>query len=188
MTLKTFEEFKESNELHEATIGQWAGRSAATGAAIGGAVGLLGMGAATGLATGGLALAIPLATWGAVSMGINGLIGGALFAGGQARKDFKELKKLMKKIEKYQTIEPKQIKPKTVASFETDLNRALFLTRKLKTSLNSDMDIGSSKGVFRTDIKQTDKFIMELEKMEQELDEVVKRTSKAKSALKRAKK
>ena len=181
MNLKTFDEFH-STDLDEATIAQWAKRAAATGAAIGGGSGLMGIGAVTGAATGGgMLLAIPLATWGAVSLGLSGLISGALFAGGQARKDYSELKKLMKKIEKYQKIPKSEVDQKKVARFEKDLERAAFLTHKLRTSLNSDIDISSSKGLLRSDIKNKDKFIADLMDLEKQLKEVVKQTKRAKT-------
>lgn len=180
MELKTFDEF-EVKPLDEATISQWAKRAAATGAVAGATIGTLSA-AGAGVASGGLALAIPLATWGAISMGINGLIGGALFAGGQARKDYKELKKLMKRIEKYQSVsKDTEVTPKKVAKFEQDIERATFLTHKLRTSLNSDLDIATSKGALRSDIKNSEKFVSDLAKMEKELKAISTATKRAKT-------
>ncbi|AJT60953.1 hypothetical protein [Vibrio phage XZ1] len=185
MELKTFDEYKET-ELKEATIKQWAGRSALAGASLGAAFGFM-TAAAGATATGGLAVAVPLATWGAISLGIHGLIGGALFAGGQARKDYSELKKTMKKIEKYRSLKQDDITEKKVAAFEKDLERSLFLVRKLRTSLNSDIDIATAKGVFRSDIKQSDQYLQGLEKMEAELIKIEKATKRAKKAAKKSK-
>ncbi|QHJ74331.1 hypothetical protein VH12019_00004 [Vibrio phage VH1_2019] len=180
MELKTFDEFKNSDELKEATIGQWAKNSAAIGAAVGGFVGMASASIAAAPGTAGLSIALPLAAWAGISMGLNGLIGGVLFAGGQARKDFKELKKTMRKLNKYQSIPEDKITDKTVNVFTRDLNRALFLVRKLRGSLDSDVDIATSKGLLRSDIKQSDEYLMELEHIESELARILDVLSKNK--------
>lgn len=73
-----------------------------------------------------------------------------------------------------------KITDKTVNVFTRDLNRALFLVRKLRGSLDSDVDIATSKGLLRSDIKQSDEYLMELEHIESELARILDVLSKNK--------
>lgn len=160
--LKTYAEFEEN--LDEATITQWAKRGALTGAALGAGVAVIG--GALGVAGLGAALAVPLAAWGAVTLGVHGLVGGVLLAGGQARKDFKTLEKRMKMIEKFKGKET--LTPADEKRLQKAIVEAKFYVRKLKTSMQN-IDINTSQGLLRKDIRNVDKVIVALETMEIEL-------------------
>lgn len=147
MKIKTFDEYKASKSLNEATITQWAKRSALAGAVAAGTF-------ASIVTFIGPALVLPMAIWGGIAGGLGGLVHGSLFAGGKARQHFKELKQVMKRIDKYMRIPAEKIRNDELRQLTIDLNRAIYLSEALLFTTDYDADIKTSRGALRSDIRQ----------------------------------
>jgi hypothetical protein len=170
--IKTFTEFT------EASVGQWHKRGVALGAAAGAGLGVSGVVSSVGvnaMTAAGLALgvihapmlAIPLAAWGALTLGVAGLVAGGLFAGGTARKDFDKINKIMKSLKKFDLKSDKTERDVKLAN--KNIDDALYLICQLRDTVHRKLQHGSSEGLLRRDIRKLKSFQYDLDKIERAL-------------------